>query len=341
MEQTLGKRIMQNRKRLGLTQEQLAEKMNVSAQAVSKWENDQTCPDIAAVPRLAEIFGITTDELLGVQEPVHQGEVVSDRREEEAQDGVHFSNNRFEFHWDGGKKTAVSWAVFVILFGAAYLAAQLLQLDVNFWQMLWPCGVIWISLLGLMHKFSFLCVGGILLGSWFLADRFFDLQPLKGGVVWAILILIFGLGLLADALRKNRKESMTFTYTDPTGRKHRGKRESSMSMEDTSFSYEASFGQERRKVEMELLKEGSVETNFGAYTLDLTGVQQVSENCHICAECNFGELTILVPERFSVRSSTDTSFAGYSVKGIPSLQPEGIIQLDVEVNFGQTEVKYV
>ena len=65
MEQTIGRRIAENRKRLGMTQDQLAEKLGVTAQAVSKWENDQSCPDITMLPRLAEIFGISTDALLG------------------------------------------------------------------------------------------------------------------------------------------------------------------------------------------------------------------------------------------------------------------------------------
>lgn len=63
---TLGKRILYHRKRLGLTQDQLAERMGVTAQAVSKWEHDLSCPDVTTVPRLAELFGISTDELLGV-----------------------------------------------------------------------------------------------------------------------------------------------------------------------------------------------------------------------------------------------------------------------------------
>ena len=67
MEQTLGKRIMENRKRLNLTQDKLAEKLDVTAQAVSKWENDQSYPDITMIPKLAEIFGISTDELLGLR----------------------------------------------------------------------------------------------------------------------------------------------------------------------------------------------------------------------------------------------------------------------------------
>ena len=64
---SLGQRIAYYRKKNDLTQEQLAEKCSVTAQAVSKWENDLTAPDITLIPALAEMFGITCDELLGVQ----------------------------------------------------------------------------------------------------------------------------------------------------------------------------------------------------------------------------------------------------------------------------------
>ena len=61
---TIGKRIAFLRKEKGLTQEELAQHMGISPQAVSKWENDQTCPDISALPKLARLFGVTVDELL-------------------------------------------------------------------------------------------------------------------------------------------------------------------------------------------------------------------------------------------------------------------------------------
>lgn len=61
---TLGKRIAALRREKGMTQEELAEELGVSAQAVSKWENGQSCPDISLIPRLAAIFGVTTDLLL-------------------------------------------------------------------------------------------------------------------------------------------------------------------------------------------------------------------------------------------------------------------------------------
>ena len=64
-EKTLGARIAQKRKENKLTQEELAEQLNLSPQAISKWENDQSCPDILLLPKLTALLGITVDELLG------------------------------------------------------------------------------------------------------------------------------------------------------------------------------------------------------------------------------------------------------------------------------------
>ena len=54
-----------HRKRLGLTQEALAQKLGVTNQAVSKWESGQSCRDIALLPAIADLFGITLDALFG------------------------------------------------------------------------------------------------------------------------------------------------------------------------------------------------------------------------------------------------------------------------------------
>lgn len=64
MEMTIGKRIAMLRRQKGLKQEDLANELDVSPQAVSKWENDQTCPDISLLPRLAQLLGVSVDELL-------------------------------------------------------------------------------------------------------------------------------------------------------------------------------------------------------------------------------------------------------------------------------------
>ena len=64
MKQTLGERIAEKRRAKGLTQEELAAMLGVSAQAVSKWENDISCPDIMTLPPLADRLGVSVDELL-------------------------------------------------------------------------------------------------------------------------------------------------------------------------------------------------------------------------------------------------------------------------------------
>lgn len=61
---TIGAFIAALRKAKGLTQRELAEKLNVSDKAVSRWERDESAPDLSLIPVIADIFGITSDELL-------------------------------------------------------------------------------------------------------------------------------------------------------------------------------------------------------------------------------------------------------------------------------------
>ena len=61
---TLGERIKNYRQRAGLSQEQLAEKINVSRQAVTKWENDSGMPGIDNLISLSKVMGISLDELV-------------------------------------------------------------------------------------------------------------------------------------------------------------------------------------------------------------------------------------------------------------------------------------
>lgn len=56
--------IASRRRELGLTQKDLAEKLNITDKAVSKWERGIACPDTAAIPKLAQILGISIEELM-------------------------------------------------------------------------------------------------------------------------------------------------------------------------------------------------------------------------------------------------------------------------------------
>jgi transcriptional regulator with XRE-family HTH domain len=69
MNESIGTRIARLRRARGFTQEELAEHLSVTAQAVSKWENDNSCPDISLLPALAKLLGVTTDTLLTGEAP--------------------------------------------------------------------------------------------------------------------------------------------------------------------------------------------------------------------------------------------------------------------------------
>lgn len=65
--ETFGSMVAALRKDKGMTQLALAEKMGVTDKAVSKWERDLSFPDVNSLPKLAEIFHVTVDELIQVK----------------------------------------------------------------------------------------------------------------------------------------------------------------------------------------------------------------------------------------------------------------------------------
>ena len=67
MKKTLGTMIAELRKQHGMTQLELAEKMGVTDKAVSKWERDLSCPDINSLPDLAEILGVSVEDLMQIK----------------------------------------------------------------------------------------------------------------------------------------------------------------------------------------------------------------------------------------------------------------------------------
>ncbi len=68
MTMRIGERLRKQRLRKGITQEQLAEALGVTPQAVSRWENDTSYPDITLLPGLAYYYATTVDELIGMDE---------------------------------------------------------------------------------------------------------------------------------------------------------------------------------------------------------------------------------------------------------------------------------
>lgn len=337
MEQTIGKRIAQNRKRLGLTQDALAEKLGVTAQAVSKWENDQSCPDITTLPKLAEIFGITTDALLGVQEPAYEAEVVTTAAESEEE-----PKSNWEFSWDAGRHGTLTMAVLVLLVGGLSLANALLSWNVGFWSILWPSALLVFGFSSLLRKFSFFGFGCGLFGGYFLLENLGLLHlDLGSELIWPVIVVLFGISLLVDALRKPKKARFHITRNGIKYGDGKKETKNSFSTEGQSFECSLSFGEDTYLVELPVLEEGDISCSFGEMTVDLSSCNAVAPDCSIDATCSFGELTLLVPKRFRVQQDASTAFAGIHIYGQHDDNPQGVILLDASVSFGEIQIRYI
>lgn len=79
--ESMGKRIAELRKAAGMTQEVLAEMLGITYQAVSKWENNGSLPDISLLPKLADIFQVRIDSLFGREDLQSDRETAASREE--------------------------------------------------------------------------------------------------------------------------------------------------------------------------------------------------------------------------------------------------------------------
>lgn len=339
MEQTLGKRIIENRKRLGLTQDRLAEQLGVTAQAVSKWENDQSCPDITMLPKLAEIFGITTDALLGI-EKVHEGEVVT----EELPKGIHIDHNEgtWEMKYDGGRKAHVGMALWIILAGGLLLAANLNDWHADIWDIAWPSAIFMFGLWGLYPDFSFFRLGCALFGGYYLLNNL-ELLPYHLGkeLLLPIFLLLFGLNVLVDALKNKKKPGFTITQNGKTV--HSGKRKFTTDYSESGETFDCSlaFGSDTHKIGLSRFSSGDIDVSFGELTVDLTGVEEFAERSFLNADCAFGNLVIRLPKCCKIEPSTDTAFASVTFRGNPDPNPGCILEMGCDVAFGQVQIQYV
>lgn len=331
---TMGKRITAYRKGLGLTQDQLAERVGVSPQAVSKWENDLSCPDISTLPVLAEIFGVSTDELLGVppkNTTVHQGEIVN---ESEVENAPQRSNNdHWELKLNSGKKHGIFFALWIIALGAMLLAGRLMRVEISFWTALWTTGLTVLGLQSLFNRFNLFGLTATAGGAYIILNTLKLIPPiLSWEIVLPALILIWGLSLLFDALPRKKK---------PLIQINQGKSPNVHTVTDGVFQYKNSFGEDRYLVTSPLLRGGEVNVSFGEHTIDLTGCGAVAEDCQIQVYSSFGELTFLVPRRFRVELESSKAFSSIDVSGQPAPDADGIIFMDTSVSFGELKIQYV
>ena len=334
MEQTLGKRIMQHRKAMGLTQDQLAERLGVTPQAVSKWEHDLSCPDINMLPRLAELFGTTTDALLG-HEKVYDTEVVSKKDMDDDNDD---DDGNVKIVWNAGRQGVLGFAIYCLLVGGLLFASRYLGWDVGFWSIAWPSFLLVFGFMSLIYKIGFTNVCCTLLGGYFLIDNLgiFDFT-LERNLIFPALIVLFGLSLLGDAVRSPKKGRFHIHKNGNVSNAAKGH----FTQEGDSFDCSLSFGEAEHLVTLPLLREGEASASFSEMTLDLTGCSQIADGCELDIHVSFAELNLKVPRKYRVECEESASFGEIDIHGNPDSEPVGVIRVDGSVSFGELNIYYI
>ena len=134
---SFGQRLRILRKEVNLSQNDLAERLLVSVQSVSKWECDNTMPDISQIVPLAAILGVTTDCLLGVgTDEKADKENLEKKISELHNSGTHYSDGG-EYEESIGKKIYVEYSRYVKKYPLDYCIKQTLAWHI--YMMLWHC----------------------------------------------------------------------------------------------------------------------------------------------------------------------------------------------------------
>lgn len=321
---TLGKRIMALRKAAGMTQEQVAERLGVSPQAVSKWENDVSCPDVTMIPRIAQLFNVSTDELLGLKAST-----------------VRPADTSSYSHGNGGccksssATQGIGFGLLLIVLGIAYLVSRSTNASFNIWGILWPTVLLGLGVSSAIKHRSVFFLGVAGMGFYYLLFNLGNKMPFE--MSWSIVIpfalILFGI----DTVLK--KLFPSFWGKDDGGHWDGGKRAvRSFSCENGFVSCSTVFGENILGAEPCDITGGRIKTAFGHCVLDLSACTFAPET-HFSIETSFGSLELILPRNVRVNSSVEAAFGGVETKGHPD-SADAILDLRGSTAFGATQIRY-
>ena len=328
-EETMGKRISAHRKRMGLTQDMLAERLGVTAQAVSKWENDLSCPDIAMLPKLAQMFGTSTDALLGVEIPEPVAAEKNPDAHEEAREGWHME-------WSAGRRGSMALALWILLTGGLLLFSNMRGiLHASFWELLLCSGLVVFGGFSLLRRVSVPRLSITLFGIYATLSAL-HLLPfvLSKDLLLPLFLLLAGLSLLAESFRRPRKGSIHFSGSG----KHT---KHNLKTAGEWFRCDTSFGENTRRIDLPRLTSGEATVSFGDLVVDLTPCAEISDGCRLRGDCSFGVLEFRIPESCRVENNISTAFGNVEVKGRCRDDAERVIFLEGSACFGEIKIKYI
>lgn len=324
MTETMGKRITRLRKSINLTQEQLAEKLGITAQAVSKWENDISCPDISILPKLAEILGVTCDTLLGTAP------------ESKQYDETNTVNLSKHIHIEKG---AIMFAVFVILMGAYLFICRLLNMDIAFWTFTLADVILCVGIGALISRISPFSLGLTGVGALLTLQCF---NIINVGNIWKyvlpILLLLWGISMLIDEFfpSKNTKKnnSRTFNYEKT------GKTQFQSEFNNGVYSFNLKFGSKHTLVECaEPLKHADIHTSFSDATIDFTHVKEIVDGAVINVDSNFSDTCLILPSNINAVFTKNEAFADINITGACN-KFGSTVKINADAKFGDISITF-
>ena len=335
--ETLGKRIMALRKAKGWTQEQLAAQLGISAQAVSKWENDVSCPDISTLPALAALLGVRVDTLLGV--PAAGGEAADLSQEagrQTADDASQAPLPSPRVDWGG-----VAFAIALILLGLSFILNKQLGLSPDIWGLVWPSVVLGLGVLWFLRQLAPFGLGVAFVGFYYLLQNLGDPLPftLTWDLIWPMILILLGVDILLNLLGVKRRVGNRFQ-----GRhwEHWQQGAAGFVEEKEIIQLQAVFTEDDRQIKTPCLRGGKVRLVFGAGKLDLTQVQALGDRgaAVLNLEVVFGGYTLFLPRHFRVDNQVTAVFGGSTINGSP-WEPTATLTLTGKVIFGGLDIRYV
>ena len=342
MEETLGKRIVFHRKRLSLTQDSLAEQLGVTAQAVSKWENDQSCPDITILPKLAEIFETTTDELLGIaKKEVHPPQIIPEEPEN-ATAGV---SSEKEKKWNALLSPGAPFGFWLFLTGLVALvdAVRLLPydlIDIGLADIAISCGIFSFGLFSCLRQFSLLRLGCAIGGGIFVFNLL--TEPSIGAIDWYVPLLaglsLLGLDLLIQTIRKPKQNGM---IVGNLGHMVNDSAKNHCTYDGEHFDCATRFGGSSHLITLPRLSSGKACVSFGELEVDLTDCKEFAPGCTLELNCTFGKLCLIVPKCARIEPNISTAFAALETKGSPAADAGSVIYVNGSASFGEITLRYI
>lgn len=318
---TMGKRIMALRKAAGMTQEQVAEQLGVSPQAVSKWENDVSCPDVAMIPRIARLFGVSTDELLGLGASVSPAYTSGSRVS-----GAHSSPSAAH---------GIGFGLLLIVLGIAYLVSRKINTTFNIWGILWPTVLFGLGVAAALEHRSAFFLGVAGLGFYYLLANLGQKMPfeMSWSVAVPVALILFGLDLVL-------KKLFPSFFDKEDSRQWDGGKSAvrSFSCENGFVSCSSVFCENILSADACDITGGRIKTSFGHCVLDLSACT-FAPDTRFTIETSFGSLELILPRNVRVSSSVEAAFGSVDTKGHPD-GAGATLTLCGSTAFGETQIRY-